>query len=452
MKINCKKLILIVGLALFGWSNNTNAQFISTIAGNGNGGYAGDGGAATNAQLSAPFGVCVDAYGNVYIADYADQRIRKVSASTGFISTIAGNGTSGYSGDGGAATNAQLADPTGVSVDASGDVYIADRLNNSIRKVSASTGIISTIVGNGTPGYSGDGSAATSAQLHTPSGVFVDALDNVYIADEVNNSIRKVSASTGIISTIAGNGIGGYSGDGSAATSAQLGAPSGVSVDDSGNVYIADAYNNRIRKVSIITGIISTLAGDGTIGFSGDGTAAFYAQLYDPIGVSVDASGNVYIADTFNNRVRKIIAPTGIINTWAGSTYGYSGDGGAATNAQLAYPFGVFVDIYGDVYIADRDNHVIRKVTPGATAITPQPIGNIQGLRLYPNPAITDINITGITGKTSIKMYDVFGKLVLQKEVENNTTLNTSQLAQGIYTLVTESNGSRTVNKAVINK
>ena len=247
-----------------------NAQsctpIINTIAGNGTEGYIGDGGAAIAAELYYPYGVAVDGNGNVYIADEYNNRIRKVSAA-GIITTVAGNGTAGYSGDGDTATLAELNHPVGVAVDGSGNVYVVDGQNQCIRKVSV-TGIITTIAGNGTSGYSGDGGPATAAELWYPIAVAVDVSDNVYIADYGSNRIRKVSAA-GIITTIAGNGTAGYSGDGGAATSAELYNPVGVAVDGSGNVYESEVNNNRIRKVSA-AGIITTIAGNGTAGFGGD--------------------------------------------------------------------------------------------------------------------------------------------------------------------------------------
>jgi trimeric autotransporter adhesin len=346
-----------------------HAQIITTIAGNGLAGYGGDGAAATAAELNYPFGVAIDGSGNMYIADEFNNCIRKVDPS-GVISTFAGNVTYGYSGDGGAATAAELDDSKGVAVDGSGNVYIADAGNNRIRKV-APTGVISTIAGNGTAGYSGDGGAATAAELNYPNGVAVDGSGNVYIADTYNHRIRKVSPS-GVITTIAGNGTAGYSGDGAAAIAAALNNPGGVAVDGSGNVYIADAGNNRIRKVAP-TGVISTIAGNGTADYSGDGGAATAAQLNYPVGVAVDGSGNVYIADQYNLRIRKV-NPSGVISTFAGNGGGgYFGDGGAATAAGLFYPTGVAVDGSGNVYIGDHFNQCIRKVSgglPSAGAIT----------------------------------------------------------------------------------
>jgi sugar lactone lactonase YvrE len=293
-----------------------------------------------------------------------NNRIRKVTASTGKISTVAGNGTRGYSGDGGAATSAELYYPSGITLDSSGNIYIADWGNNRIRKVSASTGNISTVVGNGTQGFAGDGGAATSAELYHPGGVALDSAGNIFVADTHNNRIRKVLLSTGDISTVAGNGTEGYSGDGGAATSAELFYPGGIAFDNAGNFYIADESNSRIRKVTISTGYISTVAGDGLNGYSGDGGAATSAKLYEPIGVAVDRAGNLYIADEQNNRVREVNAVTGIISTVAGNgTAGYSGDAGPPSTAELNNPCSVTVDSSGNVYIADFQNNRVRKVS-----------------------------------------------------------------------------------------
>ena len=342
---------------------------ITTVAGNGTQGYSGDGGAATSAELSFPYGVPVDASGNIYIADSFNNRIRKVSPN-GIITTVAGNGTQGYSRDGGAATSAELGQPFGVAVDGSGNIYIADVVNNRIRMVTASTGIITTVAGNGTLGSSGDGGAATSAELLDPTGVALDGSGNLYIADRANDRIRKVTASTGIITTVAGNGTQGYSGDGGAATSAELSGPFAVTVDASGNIYIADEYNQRIRKVTVSTGIITTVAGNGTQGYSGDGGAATSAELSNVLSVAVDASGNIYFADTNNNRIREVAVSTGMISTLVGSgTGGYSGDGGAATSAELNQPVGVFVDGSGNLYIADYANGRIRNVNVATAAL-----------------------------------------------------------------------------------
>jgi Cep192 domain 4/NHL repeat len=331
---------------------------ISTVAGNGTYGFSGDGGPATSAELFNPFGVAVDGAGNLYIADAYNQRIRKVDTS-GNISTVAGNGTAGYSGDGGPATSASLLDPADVAPDGVGNLYIADSDNSRIRKMDAS-GNISTVAGYGAAISLGDGGPATSAGLAGPRGVAVDGAGNLYIADTSNQRIRKVDLG-GIITTVAGNGTYGFSGDGGPATSAELSSPFGVAVDSAGNLFIADLSNQRIRKVDI-SGNISTVAGNGTQGFSGDGGPATSASLWGPTGVAMDAAGNLYIADQSNNRIRKVDT-SGNISTVAGNgTQGFSGDGGPAASTELYYPYGVAVDGAGNLYIADQANQRIRKV------------------------------------------------------------------------------------------
>ena len=326
---------------------------IATVAGGGS--VLGASGPAASAQFWDPAGVAVDAAGNVYIVDTLDFLIRQVSS--GVIATVAGNGTYGYSGDNGPATSAQLNYPEGVAVDAAGNLYIADAANSVIRQVSS--GVIATVAGNGTPGYSGDSGPATSAELDDPEGVAVDAAGNLYIADSANNCIRKVS--NGVITTVAGTGWPGYSGDNGPATSAQLSDPWGVAVDVSGNLYIADEGNNLIRKVS--SGVITTVAGSGAYGYSGDNGPATSAQFDGPSAVAVDAAGNLYIADGFNGSIRKV--SNGVITTVAGNgTTGFSGDGGPATSARLDDPQGVAVDVAGNVYAADSGNDRVRVLTP----------------------------------------------------------------------------------------
>jgi uncharacterized protein (TIGR03437 family) len=333
---------------------------IATVAGKGTFGYSGDNGPATSAELYNPCGVAVDSSGNLYIADYSNNRIRKVSG--GVITTVAGNGTAGHSGDNGAPASAELYHPRGVAVDSAGNLYIADSDNSRIRRVSS--GVITTVAGNGTWGYSGDNGPATTAELSYPTGVAVDSAGNLYIADLSNNRIRKVSS--GAIATIAGNGTG-FGGDNGAPTSAQLDQPGSVAVDSTGNLYIADTDNNRIRKVS--GGKIATVAGNGTAGSGGDNGSSTSAELYSPQGVAVDSSGNLYIADSGNNRIRKVSG--GKITTVAGNgTAGSSGDNGSPTSAKLNYPVAVAVDAAGNLYIADTGNNRIRKVPNGGVITT----------------------------------------------------------------------------------
>ncbi|MGD0668821.1 MAG: hypothetical protein ABSB23_14775 [Bryobacteraceae bacterium] len=326
---------------------------ISTFAGNGGYSYSGDGGPAASAQMNSPHGVAVDGAGNYYIADAGNNVVRKVSAG-GTITTLAGNGTAGFGGDGGAATGAQLNGPQGVAVDGAGNVYIADTGNSRVREVSGST--ITTFAGSGTAGYSGDGGAAASAQLYSPVGLAFDTKGNLYIADTDNSAIRKVA--NGAISTVAGNGLQGYSGDGGPALSAQLNYPEGVAVDAAGNLYITDTLNYRIRMVSP-TGNIATIAGNGVAGYSGDGGPASQAKLSYPTGIAVDSVGNVFFSDA-GASVRKIYVNGPIITIAGNGSVGYSGDGGLATGASLNGPTGMAVDAKGNVYVADSANNAVR--------------------------------------------------------------------------------------------
>ena len=336
---------------------------ITTVVGDGTPNYAGDGSAATSAQLNLPSRVAADEAGNLYIADAANHRIRKVDVSTGLISTVAGDGTAAYGGDGGIATSAQLNTPYGVVVDALGNLYIADYGNHRVRRVATRTAIITTIAGTGAAGYSGDDGVASAAQLNNPRGVSLDGSGNLYIADTTNHRIRKIDAVVGIITTAAGTGVGTYGGDGGGATTAQLNTPYAVDADVAGNLYIADYGNNRIRRVEAATGLITTIAGTGVAGYSGDGSAATSAKINLPYGVAVDVLGNVYVADYGNHRIRKITTGTAVITTIAGTgTANYNGDGGAATVGQLSYPTGVGLDGPGNLYVADAGNHRVRKV------------------------------------------------------------------------------------------
>jgi trimeric autotransporter adhesin len=341
---------------------------LALLAGNSRAGYSGDGGPAVNAQLNSPVGLAVDAAGNVYIADSLNNRIRIVTKD-GIINTFAGNGTIGYVnavGDGGPANQAQLQLPAGVAVDSKGNVYIADTGDNLIREVTTD-GNIATIAGNGYPSFSGDTALANQSSLNHPQDVAVDSSGNVYIADTLNAAIRKIT-SDGKINTVAGSASIGYKGDGGAATSAGLIEPYALAVDGSGNIFIAEPEDGRIRQVDGKANI-NTIAGNGTLGFGGDGSAATNAMFYLPTGVAVDSSGNVYIADSQNNRVRKLSGST--VSTVAGNGgLSYSGDGGAATKAQLNTPQAVAVDGAGNFYIADTANHVVRKVAANGTIST----------------------------------------------------------------------------------
>jgi sugar lactone lactonase YvrE len=334
---------------------------LTVSAGTGMPGFSGDGGAATSGQLNYPKTLAIDGAGNLFIADRNNDRIREVTPD-GVIRTVAGNGFQGFGGDGGPAISAQLSGPVGVAVDTFGDLFIADTRNNRVREVTPD-GVIRTVAGNGTRGLEGDGGPATSAQLFYPTGLAVDASGNLFIVD--SNRVRRVTPD-GVIRTVAGGLQDGFGGDGGPALSAHLSAPAGVALDAFGNLFIADSYNFRVRKITP-DGVIRTVAGNGLVGFSGDGGPATSAQVF-PMSVAVDGAGNLFIADLYN--VRKV-TPDGLIRTIAGNgTNSFSGDGGTATSAQLDSPWRVAVDGSDNLFIADYGNRRVRKVTPDAVITT----------------------------------------------------------------------------------
>jgi sugar lactone lactonase YvrE len=350
----------------------TAAGVISTIAGTPSQcGYSGDGAAATSAKFARPYGIALDGAGDLYVADNSTNVIRKVSALTGFISTIAGiAGESGDTGDGGPATSASLNYCSGVTLDSAGDVVISDTHSHAIRKVDAVTGNMSQLIGSAS-GYAGVGGLGTQAKISSPQAIAYGSAGDLIIANSADFVVQKISATTGIITTIAGTGVNGYSGDGGPATSATLGYIYGLSVDASGNIYVADLLNSRIRMISGSTGIITTVAGTGTAGYSGDGGLATAAKVNQVTDVIEDASGNFYIADYGNNVIRKVTVSTGIITTIAGiGTAGYTGDLGLATSAKLNGPQNLAFDTVGDLYFSDNGNQVIRKINASGIITT----------------------------------------------------------------------------------
>ncbi|MHB8259084.1 MAG: NHL domain-containing protein [Bacteroidia bacterium] len=450
-----KGLVSIILTALFllpfGKAGMGYAQIITTYAGNGTIGSSGDGSLAINAELHTPSGVAIDAAGNLYIADAANNKIRMVTTA-GVITTIAGTGTAGFSGDGGAATAAQLNTPTGVTF-AGTNLVIADAGNNRIRMISYGT--ISTVIGTGTAGFSGDGGTMTAAELNHPTGVAIDG-NYIYIADYGNNRIRVVNASY-IISTLAGNSTAGYSGDGGSSVAAELNGPNGVSVDAAGNVYVADKANNRIRMINS-SGIITTVAGDGTFGYSGDGGAGTAAKLAYPEGVTCDVFGNFYIVDNYYPRIRKV-NNAGIISTIAGSgVASYSGDGGAATAARISNPSNVAFDGSGNMYIADGGNNRVRMVTNVAVPAGINQLSvNSEQLIVYPNPSNGVFNLT-ISEFDNLKMYtieinDLLGNATHHQILKSsNSQIDVSNLSEGVYFVTVTTDKATSTKKILVTK
>ena len=341
------------------------AGMITTVAGSGVSGFTGDGGPATEAQLGTVAGLAVDDAGNIYISDLEHHRVRKIDPS-GTISTVAGSGLGGYNGDNILATEATLLHPRGVAVDPSGNLYIGDAYNHRVRRVDQ-MGMITTVAGIGQWEEVGDGGPALEADLRSPSTVAVDAFDNVYIADGLNSRIRKVDTE-GTITTVAGTGAWGFDGDGVPALEALFTVPTGVAVDGYGNLYITSNEDNRVRRVNAV-GVVTTVAGAREPGFGGDGGPATRAQFQTPTGLATDTRGNLYIADTDNHRVR-MVNSVGVITTVAGTgEFGAGGDGGPATMATVEFPVSVAVDAFGNLYIGQGPG-VVRKVDPAGVITT----------------------------------------------------------------------------------
>jgi sugar lactone lactonase YvrE len=357
-------LVLVLSLG-FVMTTRGDGRVIQTIAGTGEPGHSGDGGRALNARITASQGIAVDAAGNVYVAEYAGHVVRKIDA-TGMISTVAGVADkAGFNGDNQPAARAMLAAPSDVAIGPDASLYIIDKGNNRIRRVNSS-GVISTVVGNGQQGFSGDNGSAVQAKLNLPSAIAFDAAGNMYIADTGNHRVRRVAG--GVITTIAGNGSFGYSGDGGPALQAKFKSINDVAVSPSGDVYVADSLNNRIRKIS--NGTVSTVVGTGSFNIAslsqlGDGKAASAAIVRWPFAIAFDNAGNLYVAEHGSNRIRRV-GTNGTISTVVGSgdprVGGSTGDGGPADRAQLFGPSGVVVDAAGNVYVSDSRNFRVRKI------------------------------------------------------------------------------------------
>ena len=444
-------------------SSGSSNLIISTVAGGGGFGYGGDGGPATAASLMWPYGFAVDSSGNFFIADTSNCVVREVNHATGLISTIAGiYGSQGYNGDNIQATSAELNVPDAVAVDAGGHfLFIADSGNMRIREVNLLTGIITTVAGKGT--YDpplGDNGPATAASLCVPNGVAVDGSGNLFIVDTQNNRIREVnltgsaevvngvSLPTGYITTVAGGGTGGL-GDGGAATAASLSYPTGVVVDASGNLYIADSGDNRVRKVDHTTRKISTVAGNGSAASSGNGGAATSASLNDPCSVAIDASGNLLISEGYGDRIRKVDLSTQTISTFAGGAGTFWEDGPAL--ATWIYPEQLAVDAGGNVYVADWQSCRIRKIAPGNTSVNITPatltVTADSKNRVYgtTNPALT-ATVSGFQNGETLANSGVTGSPSLSCAATTTTPVGNYTIATALGTMAAQNYNFIVVN------
>ena len=398
---------------------------------------------ALTVPLILPSAVVFDSAGNLYLAEAANHVIRKVDTS-GHITTIAGTGTQGFSGDSGPATAATLDSPQGLALDTANNLYIADTHNHRIRKLNLTTGTITTFAGTGAQGFFGDNALATAARLNLPTALAMDATGNLIFADTGNHRIRKIST-TGIITTIAGTGTEGFSGDAGLATAATIDSPTGLALDASHNLYLADTHNHRIRRIDAATGIITTLAGTGTPSFSGDSAAATAATLALPHGLTIDAAGNLYLADTQNHRIRRIDAATGIITTVAGDgTQTLSGDGGPAIAASLDTPRSTAVSPSALLTLADTGNQRIRQLTAApAPATTIQTIAGLglsaPGALTISAPSVLAYGTGQLTATLAATTPATGTVTFLDSTAATATTLGTAPLAANIATFPTTS-------------
>jgi len=402
-------------------SKQTFQSLISTLAGTGNAGLAGDGGQAKQARLNSPAGIAVHPDGSVYIADTENGRVRRI-ATDGTISTYAGT-TPGFSGDGGQASQAQLNKPESLAFALDGSLYVADSGNSRIRRI-APNGVISTVAGTGTPGFSGDNGPATSAKISYPKSLVVAQDGNLYFSDVANHRIRQVGTD-GMISTIVGNGQAGFGGDGGSALQAKVAYPEGMAITGNGVIYVADSGNHRIRRISP-DGLISTFAGS-TAGFSGDGGQAKQARLYYPSNIALGRDGSVFVSDSGNDRIRRI-SPDGLISTIVGNGQrGFAGDNGPAAQAVVNYPSGMAVSADGRLYVSDNQNHRVRRISQSLDGFTNSDIfvASADGSALYRFDAFGRhlSTLDALSGATLMTMgYDSAGRLISVTDANGNVT------------------------------
>ena len=406
----------------------TQGQIISTIAGNGSNAYSGDNGLAIGSGLSNPQGVAIDKGGNVYVADKNNHRIRKIDVY-GTITTVAGTGAAGYNGDRIPAVAARLYWPTGVAVDDGGNLYIADYQNKRIRMVD-STGIIHTLIGNGSTGLGQENVKADTSAMDAPLCIALDKYRNVYFSDGIYSRIRKINHDDGMVKTIIGNTVQQATGDGGPASAACVNRPGGMAFDKWGNLYFSETYSNYIRKIDT-NNIVHKVAGDGEFGFKGDGGSALLAEMRYPYGICIDDTGNVYFSDVNNNRIRKIDT-AGIIQTFAGTgSQGYSGDGGDAINARFNLPYYLALDQYGNMVVTEKDGFV--------RYIFIQKVNNINSkIDIFPNPATGLFHVllkSDYEEPVTIFFTDERGQKAKELVTVTNRIITVQMLAGGVYVI-----------------
>ena len=448
-----RKAILFL---LFAYGFNVNAQIITTIAGSSILGTSGDGGQATAAGLLGVRGIAVDSKDNLFIctfptgATYKAHLVRKVNTS-GIISTIAGTDTSGFSGDGGPATAARLNYPEKIETDKYGNIYIADRANNRVRKIDT-FGIITTFAGNGSTTLSGDGGPATAAGIGACYAVYCDTAGNVFLS--AGNKIRKVNTS-GIITTYAGTGVYGFSGDGGPATAAQIYGQGQIVMDRKGNLFFGDVGNERVRKINA-EGIITTVAGTGVTGNTGDGGMATLAAINTPSGIFLDDCDNLYIVTQLDHKVR-VVNGSGIIKTFAGiGTYGFNGDGGPATAAKLSFPTGIYINKIGNIYIADFSNLRVRYIHMDSCRNTTEvPVSEVAsaGLTVMPNPSsgACTIRLSSLVDEpVAVVVTDVVGTVIKRLAATTNRHTELMLHTPGLYLITATTATGKWTQKILI--